>query len=52
MSIDERIKYAENKRNEAIRYDNSYSISFWNGYLDGLNAIKRGMDNGNVVEGN
>jgi hypothetical protein len=41
MTIDERIKYAEKKRNEAICNDCMDSVTYWNGYIDGLKAAQR-----------
>lgn len=41
MSIEERIEYAEAKRDEAISSGTLHDIVFWNGYLDGLKAVKR-----------
>ena len=36
MSIDERIKYAEQKRDEAFREDSLSGISYWDGYIAAL----------------
>lgn len=44
MTIEERIKYAEAKRNEAICNDHADCITYWNGYIDGLKAAKRSLD--------
>jgi hypothetical protein len=41
MSIDERIEYAEAKRNDAVSNGTINDIVYWNGYLDGLKAVKR-----------
>ena len=41
MSIDERIKLAEARRDEAISNGTINDIVYWNGYLDGLKAVKR-----------
>lgn len=41
MSIEERIKYAEAKRDEAVSNGTLNDIVYWNGYLDGLKAVKR-----------
>ena len=41
MSIDERIEYAEAKRNDAVSNGTVNDIVYWNGYLDGLKAVKR-----------
>jgi hypothetical protein len=40
MSIDERIKYAEQKRDEAFINDSVQSIIYWDGYIAALKAIK------------
>lgn len=44
MSIDERIAYAAGRRDEAVENGGGYDVVYWNGYLDGLNAIKRDND--------
>lgn len=41
MSIDERIKYAESRRNEALSDGTINDVIYWNGYIDGLKAVKR-----------
>ena len=41
MSIDERIEYAEAKRNDAVSNGTINDVVYWNGYLDGLKAVKR-----------
>lgn len=41
MAIEERIEYAEEKRNEAIDNDDDRSIVYWQGYIDALKAVKR-----------
>jgi hypothetical protein len=41
MSIEERIKYAEDKRDDAVSNGTLNDIVYWNGYLDGLKAVKR-----------
>jgi hypothetical protein len=41
MSIEERIKYAEDKRDDAISNGTLNDIVYWNGYLDALKAVKR-----------
>ena len=46
MSIEERIKYAEAKRDEAVTDGTLYDAAYWNGYLDGLKAAQRGEKNG------
>ena len=40
MSIDERIKYAEAKRDEAFSNGSINDIVYWKGYIDGLKAVK------------
>lgn len=46
MTIDERIKEAKKKRNEAYRKDSVQGIVYWDGYLDALNAVKEELENG------
>ena len=41
MNIDERLKYAENRRDESITNGTDYDCAYWNGYLDGLKAVQR-----------
>ena len=41
MSIDERIKYAESRRDEALSDGTINDVIYWNGYIDGLKAVKR-----------
>ena len=42
MNIDERIKYAEAKRNEAIKNDDvSEIIAYWNGSIDALKVVRK-----------
>lgn len=41
MTIDERIKYAEAKRDEAFGDSTIQNVVYWNGYIDGLKAVKR-----------
>lgn len=41
MNIDERIKYAEGKRDEAVTNGTLNDVVYWNGYVDGIKAIKR-----------
>ncbi len=40
MSIDERIKYAKKRRNEAYKKDSVQGIVYWDGYIDALKAVK------------
>ena len=44
MTIYERIKYAEEKKYEAIRNKDDDSIAYWVGYIDGLIAAKRSLN--------
>ena len=41
MTIDERIKYAEARRDEALSNGTINDVVYWNGYIDGLKAVKR-----------
>ena len=45
MTLDEHIKEAKKKRNEAYRKDSVQGIVYWDGYLDALKAVKE--DSGN-----
>ena len=40
MTIDERIKEAKKKRNEAYRKDSVQGIVYWDGYIAALKAVK------------
>lgn len=40
MTIDERIKYAEQKRDEAFSNGSLQSLCYWDGYLAALKAVK------------
>lgn len=40
MTIDERIKHAEQRRQESFGYDSLQGISYWDGYIAALKAIK------------
>jgi predicted transcriptional regulator len=42
VEIDERIKYAEQKRDEAFSNDSVQSIVYWDGYIAALKAVKEG----------
>ena len=44
MTIEERIKEAKNKRNEAYKKDSVQGIVYWDGYLDALKAVKEDSD--------
>lgn len=46
MTIEERIKYAEAKRDEAVTDGTVADAIYWNGYLDGLKAVQRDLNNG------
>lgn len=41
MSIEKRIEYAEKRRDEAIANDSTYTVLYWNGYIEGLKAALR-----------
>jgi hypothetical protein len=41
MTIDERIQYAEGRRDEALSDGTLNDVVYWNGYIDGLKAVKR-----------
>ena len=40
MSLEERIKFAEQKRDEAFSDGTLQDLSYWNGYLAALKAVK------------
>lgn len=42
VEIDERIKYAEQKRDEAFSNDSVQSIVYWDGYIAALKAVQEG----------
>lgn len=44
MTIDERIKYAEDKRDEAMDSEEWDNARYWVGYIDGLYAAKRSLE--------
>lgn len=45
MTIDERIKYAEEKLAECIRNnEEACNLYYWHGYMAGLKAAKRSLD--------
>lgn len=46
MSIEERIKYAERRRDDSIVNGTTHDAVYWNGYIDGLKAVQRDMTNG------
>lgn len=39
MSIEERIREAKQKRNEAYKKDSVQSICYWDGYIAALKAV-------------
>ena len=45
MTIEERIKEAKKKRNEAYKKDSVQGIVYWDGYLDALKAVKEEKEN-------
>jgi hypothetical protein len=46
MSIEERIKYAESKRDEALDNGTFSDVIHWNGYIEGIKAVQRDLNNG------
>ena len=46
MSIEELIKHAEDKRDEAFSNGSLHDIVYWNGYIDGLKAVQRSEKDG------
>ena len=40
MTIEERIKYAEQKRDEAFSNESLQSLCYWDGYLAALNDVE------------
>ena len=44
MTIDERIKYAEQKRDEAFSNGSLQSICYWDGYIAALKSVKEDHD--------
>lgn len=49
MTIQERIKYAEDKRSEAFSDGTLQDLTYWNGYIDALKAVK---DDGAIIVNN
>ncbi len=49
MTIEERIKYAEQKRDEAFSNDSLQSLCYWDGYIAALKAVK---DEGAIIVNN
>lgn len=43
MTIKERIKYAEQKRDDAFSNGTIQSLTYWNGYIDALKAVSEDM---------
>lgn len=41
MSIEERIEYAERRRDESLANGTLNDVIYWNGYIDGLKAVMR-----------
>jgi hypothetical protein len=41
MTIDERIERAEARRDEALSDGTINDVIYWNGYIDGLKAVKK-----------
>lgn len=41
MTIEERLKYAEGKRDDAVVNGSLSDIVFWNGYIEGIKAVQR-----------
>lgn len=46
MSIEERIKYAEARRDEELVSGTINDVIYWNGYIDGLKAVQGSVENG------
>lgn len=49
MTLEERIKYAEQKRDEAFSNGSLQSLCYWDGYLDALKVVK---DEGAIIVNN
>lgn len=45
MTLEERIKYATQKRDEALSYSTTHDLVYWHGYLDALRAVRRDTQN-------
>lgn len=39
MSIEERLKYAVERRDDSISNGTIHDVVYWNGYIDAINAI-------------
>lgn len=46
MSFEERIAYAQEKREEAVSNGTLNDIVYWNGYINGIEAVKRDLQDG------
>ena len=46
MTIEELIKYAEMRRDDALVNGTTNDIVYWNGYIDGIKAVMREVHNG------
>lgn len=46
MSIEERIEYAEKRRDDELVNGTINNVVYWNGYIDGLKAVQRDLKNG------
>lgn len=46
MNIEELIKHAEEKRDEAVTDGTLFDAAYWNGYLDGIKAAQRKLTHG------
>lgn len=44
MTIEERIKYAEQQRDEAYKKDSIQGIVYWDGYIAALKDVKENND--------
>ena len=42
--------FAQKRLNDSCRNDDDYDISYWVGYIDGLNALQKRMDGGKQNE--
>ena len=43
MSIEERIKYAEARRDDELINGTLNDVVYWNGYIDGLKAVQKSL---------
>lgn len=46
--IDKRLAYAEERRDEALLNSSVTTVVYWNGYVEGLRAIKRDQNERNL----